>query len=397
MLQEKIAKQLSECICVEKEDRDTIIGLPYPYSVPTEGNKFHELYYWDTYFTNLGLICSGALEQAKNNVDDMLYLVERYGFMPNGSRTFYLNRSQPPFLSIMVRDIFDVTQDETWLAGAYDTLKKEYDFWMNKRTFENGLAHYGYTPTDPSVEKYADSWVKRTGVTAEIDRMELAGNFIAQAESGWDFNARLGVRGQYYMSPDLNALLWSLENNMAYFASALNNDEVTGWRARAARRKQSIDTLLWRDREGFFADVDAETGVASPIFSAAAFYPMFVGIADIWQAERIREKLPLLERAHGVCPCAPHTSEGRFQWDAPNLWPCLQWIVYKALKNYGYNEDAERIAEKYVRLVESVERQTGQLCEKYYAESGDCDVTAEYAMPPMMGWTAGVYLKFLCR
>ena len=397
MLKEKIAKQLRECVCVEKEDNGTLIGLPYPYSVPTEGSKFYELYYWDTYFTNLGLICTGALEQAKNNVNNMLYLVERYGFMPNGSRTFYLNRSQPPFLSIMVRDIFDVTQDESWLVGAYEILKKEYEFWSNERTFENGLAHYGYTPADPAAEKFADNWIQRTGVAAGIDRMELAGNFLAQVESGWDFSPRLGVRGQYFISPDLNSLLWALENNMAYFASALNNDEVTGWRSRAARRKQSIDELLWRDRERAFVDVDSETGKISPIFSVAAFYPMFVGIADIWQAGLLREKLSLLECEYGVCPCAKHSVEGHFQWDSPNLWPCLQWIVYKALKNYGYNEDADRIADKYVRLVEDVEAKTGQLWEKYNAENGSCDVTAEYEMPPMMGWTAGVYLKFKSR
>jgi alpha,alpha-trehalase len=227
--------------------------------------------------------------------------------------------------------------------------------------------------------------------------MELAGNFIAQAESGWDFNARLGVRGQYFMSPDLNSLLWAFESNMAHFATILANGDAEEWTAKATLRGQRMSELLWQEEDGFFADVDAQTGEIGPVFSMASLYPLFVGMATPTQAARIREKLSLLEHPHGICPCAKHTVEGRFQWDAPNVWPCLQWIAYQAMKHYGYLEDAERIAAKYVALVESVEEQTGQLWEKYNADSGNCDVAAEYVMPPMMGWTAGVYLRFLSR
>ena len=132
-------------------------------------------------------------------------------------------------------------------------------------------------------------------------------------------------------------------------------------------------------------------------FSRKGSLPRAPSPKSFYHKRESNDKFSLIEHTHGICPCAPHHAEGRFQWDAPNVWPCLQWIVYKALKNYGYNEDAERIAQKYVRLVESVEEQTGQLWEKYNADSGNCDVTNEYTMPPMLGWTAGVYLKFLCR
>jgi alpha,alpha-trehalase len=141
-------------------------------------------------------------------------------------------------------------------------------------------------------------------------------------------------------------------------------------------------------------DRDTVTGMFGEDFSVASLYPMFVGMADEDQAAETFKKLHLLEHPHGICPCEAHDKSGNYQWDSPNLWPCLQWIAYKALKNYGYNGDALRIAQKYVSVVEINEAKTGQLWEKYNADSGFCDVINEYPMPPMLGWSAGVYLKF---
>ena len=256
MIKDRISKQLSECVCVEYNDTDTIIGLPYPYSVPTPGNTFRALYYWDTYFTNLGLICTGNLTQAKYNVNDMLYMADRFGFVPNGSRMKYLTRSQPPFLSIMVRDIYEVEKNNEWLEYAYRCLAKEYDFWGKKRTFDDGLSHYGYTPTDGSFEYLYDRWVGRTGVTADVAKLEMAGNYIAQAESGWDFSPRFGIRGQYICCPDLNSLLWKLEKNMAYFSEVLENNKSREWECLAEKRKQKINDVLWNNNRGCFTDID---------------------------------------------------------------------------------------------------------------------------------------------
>ena len=129
-------------------DSQTLIGLPRPYTVPSVSQTFQELYYWDTYFTNEGLVRDGRLDLAKNNTEDMLYLVDRYGYMPNGSRTWYLNRSQPPFLCMMVDRIFEQTEDTNWLAGAFTTLQKEYDFWMTQRITPVGLNRYSSSASD---------------------------------------------------------------------------------------------------------------------------------------------------------------------------------------------------------------------------------------------------------
>ncbi|MBE6577033.1 MAG: alpha,alpha-trehalase [Ruminococcaceae bacterium] len=392
MLKEKVSKQLSECICFAEEDEKNI-GLPYPYSVPTPGKTFRALYYWDTYFTNLGLICSGNVRQARQNVDDMLYMVERFGLVPNGSQKRYLSRSQPPFLSMMVKDVFEVTKDTEWLSVAYSGLEKEYDFWTKNRTAPNGLAHYGYTPTDPAMEALGEKWLARTNSTSTAPLLQLAGNFLAEAESGWDFSPRFNTRAQYFCPPDLNSILWELEKNMAHFSHVLNNGDEKVWQERADKRAERMNAILWRDTA--FSDVDYQTGETGKCFSVAAYYPMFVGMATEEQAQALHTRLPELEGKFGIYTCASIKTDGVFQWAAPNVWPCLQWIMYVALKNYGYDADAERIARKYIDMVEDVEAKTGQLWEKYNADTGSCDAACEYQTPPMLGWTAGVYLKLL--
>ena len=127
-----ISESWDSTIHYNPADTGTLIGLPYPYTVPGVGDTFPEMYYWDTFFTNEGLVLDGRLEQAKNNTDDMLYLVGRFGMMPNGNRTWYLDRSQPPYLSMMVSRVYEYTEDREWLAHAYDVLKKEYGFWMTE-------------------------------------------------------------------------------------------------------------------------------------------------------------------------------------------------------------------------------------------------------------------------
>ena len=141
-LSEYIKNHWDETIRVEREGNENLIGLPYPYFVSAIKGMFQEMYYWDVYFTNVGLIKSGRLAQAKNNVDNMCYLINKFGFMPNGNRTYYLSRSQPPFLSQMVRCIYEQTKDAKWLDECYKALEKEYEFWESERQTPCGLNRY---------------------------------------------------------------------------------------------------------------------------------------------------------------------------------------------------------------------------------------------------------------
>lgn len=398
-LYNQVKLELSECIANNREDiipedGDAYFGLPKPYSVPTPGNCFHEMYYWDTYFTNVGLLQVGNIELAKNNVENIAYLIDRFGFMPNASRTRYLHHSQPPFFAQMVKEIYETSQDKTFLATAYASMKKEHAYFKNNRTFENGLSHYGFYATNPELlETRKNKWKLRTGLEPEADIHINVGNFIGYCESGWDCNPRWERHSFLYASPDLNSLLWNLESRLAEFAEILGTGESEDWQKAADQRKASMNAFLWNEERGFFADRQAETGTYGEIFSAAALYPLYFGIASEEQAKRTVENLPLLERKFGLVSCEEYKGEGTFQWGAPNLWPCIQWMAVGALERYGYHEDARRIAQKYVDLVETAEQKTGQLWEKYNADTGLIDVASEYDTPPMMGWTAGVYLK----
>ena len=396
---ESVKRQLAECVVANQEDivppdGDAYFGLPKPYSVPTPGCSFREMYYWDSYFTNIGFLSVGNVEQAKNNVENILYMIDRFGYMPNGSRKRYLYHSQPPFFAQMVKEIFEADGDMDFLARAYAAMKKEWHYWTSNRSFDNGLAHYGFLAEDPHLqETRREAWKRRTGLEPDADIRVNVGNFIGGCESGWDCNPRWESHSYLYASPDLNALLWNLEQRLADFAKILQTGELEQWQAKADARKALMNQYLWNEERGCFSDLHSETGEFGKVFSAAAFYPLYFGLATAEQAAATVRSLSLLEHPYGIVPCEKYEGEGTFQWAAPNVWPCLQWMVIGALLKCGYNEDAMRLAKQYVDLIERVEAQTGQLWEKYNADTGSTDVAAEYKMPPMMGWTAGIYLK----
>ncbi len=378
------------CIHSSTADSGTLIGLPHPYTVPAVGH-FDEMFYWDTYFTNLGLFLSGRGQQAKNNVDNMLYLVERYGFMPNGNRTYFLTRSQPPFLSIMVRDVYERGKDLGWLENAYRILCIEYQFWGSRRTFPIGLAHYDDESAPAQLPEIAAEFIRRIGMDPALPVDQLARHFYATAESGWDINPRWEYDCYNYAPVELNALLFGMEENMAFFSDELGNGQASLWRSRAAMRRKAMVQYMERPN-GLLMDYNYVTGEQSSIFSAAAFYPLFVGMASPGQAAAVVRDLPRLEADHGIVTCEANDTPGSFQWDYPNGWACLQYIAMMGLDRYGYVQEARRIGQKYLNLVDRVYRDTGNLWEKYNVVEGNIRVTNEYGLPPMMGWSAGVYL-----
>ncbi len=386
-----IAEGWNECIKFNKEDNGTLIGLPYPYTVPAVGT-FDEIYYWDTYFTNLGLIISGMEEQAKYNVDNMLYMVEKFGFMLNGNRTYYLNRSQPPFLSEMVHDIYRVYRNKEWLSSAYNTLKKEYNFWMTERNTPTGLNVYGGFLEEKDIKKIAGDFRYRTKSNPPYSDNDVAKHSIATWESGWDINPRWGYEAFNFNPVDLNSLIYLFEVNMKEFAETLNlNDEKSEWEKKSVERKNKMHELL-TDENGLFWDYNFANDTLSPIFSVASYYTMYAGLATKEQAEILVKNLSRLEMQYGVSTCEKNSCTDIYQWDYPNGWACLQYVIVKGLLNYGFEEDAKRIADKYIRLTEKVFDETGNLWEKYNVEYGNINVTNEYEMPAMMGWSAGIYL-----
>lgn len=395
MIKNFIFENFDRCIRVNREDNDTLIGLPYPYTVPCVSGMFQEMYYWDTYFTNVGLILCGKIEQAKNNTDNMLYLVNRFGFMPNGNRTFYLRSSQPPFLSLMVRDIYDVIGDKEWLKTAVDSLEKEYEFWCKRRSTVIGLNRYGLNPESTSKEYAFSELATRFPLEDYIpDEEKRLEHFICNTECGWDLNPRFEFEGFNFVQIDLNCLLYAMERNIAYFKGELGLDSAE-WKQKYEARKNLINEYLWSKEKEIFLDLNFNKGEHSKVCSAASLYPLFVGLATKEQAEKtVKKLLSLLETEYGILTCAKHEISGIYQWDAPQGWAPLQFVTVKGLLNYGFINEAMRIARKYMATVERNYEKTGRLWEKYNVLDGTINTNNEYDMPPMLGWSAGVYLYF---
>lgn len=392
-VEEFIKNSWDGCVRFHPEDEDTLIGMPYPYIVPVEREHWNEMYYWDTFFTCKGLALQGREELVKNCADNMLYMVEKYGFMPNANRTYYLNRSQPPFLSMLVKDTYTLFPDKQWLAGAYETLKKEYHFWMTQRMTPTGLNRFGVQ--QESIERVKEQKYERVCNRLKKkfpheEAYNIAANFLCDCESGWDFNPRTHMKQTQNVYVDLNSNLYLYEMNFAYFAEILGNGEASAWKEAAEKRKLRMNELLWKD--GAFLDYNFVEKKHSDIFSVASFYPLWTKVATQQQADETVAQLNRVEFEYGVAACCENYPEESYQWNFPIGWPPLQYIMVRALDNYGYTVEAKRIAQKYVDVMEKFYAETESLWEKYDVTTGSHEVTAEYGGRKMLGWSAGVYL-----
>ena len=375
------------------KDEDTLIGLPYPYTVPCAENHFNELYYWDTYFTNKALFALGQTEQAENNVKDVLYMIERYGYMPNGNRTYYTKQSQPPYAALMVDDVFHATSDLPFLKSAFVTLKKEYEFWMTERVTENGLNWYGcgFTEAD-CVNMYNGCVAERIGKDGSRDAAEAGRHYFAECESGWDFSPRFNGYCMDYNAIDLNSNLYAYEKLFAEYEVLLGEGTGEAWNEKALSRAEKMNKLMWDDCAGVYKDYDYRTCKLSETVSAARFMPYFAGLAGEKQRSGLLNLLQALESNCGIFATAK--TDKKYQWAYPNIWAPCQYIAVEGLRRYGFGKEAERIAQKYVALIEKNFAAHGKLFEKYNGITGDIDAVSEYGTPEMLGWTAGVYMVF---
>ncbi len=391
-----IETNLPLSIRYQPEDTESLYRLPYPYLIPSVKGMFQEMYYWDTYFANTALMMLGNLEQARNNIDNLLHMIDRFGFVLNGSNTYFLYNSQPPVLALMVREYYDRTQDKQWLAGAYERLKKENTFWMERRRNESGLNRYDCEPLPEAWVKHSSkSAIGRLGFRPEgMSDDDMARANHAAGESGWDFTPRMGWEVYNYAAVDLNSWLYAQEDQLCYFAGQLGlPEEQAHWQAARDRRAMLCRTFL-KGEDGVFYDYNERTRERSTMVSAAAFYPLYVGMATEEEAAAAVKVLCRVEEPYGVACTEQNDKPGNYQWGHPNGWPPTQRIIADGLLRYGYREDALRIAQKYVDLVESCFAETGHLWEKYNVVKGNAEVVDEYEMPTMLGWTFGVYYHF---
>ncbi|GAB3264443.1 alpha,alpha-trehalase TreA [Larkinella harenae] len=389
------------------------LPLPYPYIVP--GGRFREIFYWDSYFTLLGLKQAGRVNLVRNMVDNFSYLIDTYGFIPNGNRTYFLCRSQPPFFALMVQLLAEIDGPAV-LSHYLPQLRQEYTFWMREkegaesravRLPEGEVLNRYYDPTPrPRPEAYLKE-VELTEVAhaVGIEAVELYGHLRAACESGWDFSSRWFRDGEslvttsagHILPVDLNCLMYILETTLqAAYQQAGNRVEEQRFEELALARRKAIDAVFWDSHRNFYFDHDLVTSRPTTSLTLAAAFPLFAGLATPEQAEQVHNRL----REDFLKPGGWVTTLIRSgqQWDAPNGWAPLQWIVYKGLMNYGFTATAHEGRDRWLALNDRIFRATGKLTEKYNVM--DDTLTASggaYPNQDGFGWTNGVYLQLMAE
>jgi alpha,alpha-trehalase len=379
------------------------LPLPEPYVVP--GGRFHELYYWDSYFTMLGF-GAGQSDLRDGIIADFARELHQYGFIPNGNRTYYLSRSQPPFFFKMVA--LTASGDE---ASAYarflPELKIEYAFWMEGADRARAgvpVRNVVRMPDGALLNRY---WDERTTPRDEVwpidvenarkvrDPAAFYRNVRAAAESGWDFSSRWLADGKTLQTiqttdivpADLNSILYGLER--AIEAGCRRQHDavcVRDFGTRAAQRRAAMNRYLWNGAR--FEDWRWRDGRRLDHVSAAAYYPLFFGVASAEQAALTQKTVsPLLLKAGGISTSAVVTGQ---QWDAPNGWAPLQWIAVEGLRSYGFSAQARQIACRWLENVGRVYAQSGKLLEKYDVVHLQPGGGGEYPLQDGFGWTNGV-------
>jgi alpha,alpha-trehalase len=380
----------------EWEAAPGLLYLPRPYVVP--GGRFNEMYGWDSYFIQVGLLRDGETELARDMVENFLYEVEHYGRVLNANRTYYLTRSQPPFLTRMVLGVYERTRDRAWLARAAPAVERYYDYWAAPRAphqTPTGLSRYYDLGQGPAPEVVADERDARGRThyerVREFYRTERVGDYDvarfydratdsltpafykgdrSMRESGFDPSNRFGPFGADVVSYNpvcLNSLLYVYERDAAHIMRELGRArDAQVWERRARARRGLVNRLLWDERDGLYYDYNFARGELRRYPFVTTLYPLWAGIATRRQAARVVGNLArFFERPGGLQTSGRRTGS---QWDAPYGWAPMQLIAVEGLRAYGFRREADRVSVNFLSLVlrEHVEHNT--IVEKYDVE-----------------------------
>jgi alpha,alpha-trehalase len=403
-----------------------LLYLPEPYVVP--GGRFNEMYGWDSYFIVLGLMKDGQKELARQQTENFLYEVERYGKVLNANRTYYLTRSQPPPLSGMVQAAHPF--DNAWMKRARAALEATHRFWTTAPHLagNTGLSRYFDTGIGPAPEVvhaerdasglthydrvrafYRTHPVDAYDVNQFYDRQQdrLTELYYtgdrSMRESGFDPSDRFGPFGAdvvHYAPVCLNVLLAVLEEDLARLAAMFEDQAASQrWSSLADERRRRIDQFLWDAPSGLYLDWNFQTGRRRNYPFATTFWPLWAHLASPEQAARVRANLPRFERPGGLRTSDRVTGS---QWDAPFGWAPLQLFAVLGLERYGYVDDARRVARGFLSMVVEDFERRGAIVEKYDVERRTSQVEAGirfgYAENVVgFGWTNGVFLELADR
>jgi alpha,alpha-trehalase len=425
-----------------------LLYLPNPYVVP--GGRFNEMYGWDSYFIILGLVEDKRTDRARDMVENFFFEIENYGAILNANRTYYFTRSQPPFLTSMIREVYEHPTgkplSKAWLTKAYDYAQRDYSLWTSEPHLagDTGLARYydigdgpvpemaddsNYypdvirwllahpdvhtdyliqAPDDPTPEQAAELAKTSCDITASkvcahahVDGRRLSSDFYrgdrAMRESGYDPSFRFGPFSgstHHYAPVCLNSLLYKYERDMAHFATVLGRTaEAAQWNRRALDRRAAIEKYLWNPATQMFYDYNFTTHQQSTYNYLTAFYPLWANLATPQQASGTEHHLSLFEHDGGL---AMSDYDSGTQWDLPFGWAPTSWLAIKGLDQYGFTADSSRVSTKFSQTIRQNFEHDGTIREKYNVVSGSANVevaTGYKSNVVGFGWTNGVYLE----
>ena len=391
----------------ELSGHSSLLPLPHPYVVP--GGRFSELYYWDSYFTMLGLEADGRHDLVRDMIEDFAFEIDCYGHVPTGNRSYYLSRSQPPFFSLMV-DVVARREGDASYVKYLPQLKAEYDYWMDgsdalapnqghRRVVQLAdgtlLNRYWDDRPEPRDESYRED--VETGSKRRADPAGVYRSLRAGAESGWDFSSRWFADGRHldtirtdFLAPvDLNCLMVHLERTIAKaYRIKGDADQASRFAAAADRRAAAIRRLMWDRRSRMFVDHLWQGSKSALPVTAAGLFPLFLEVAEPHQAAMVAETVRRrLLMAGGV---ATTLTVSREQWDYPTGWAPLQWVAVVGLRNYGKRQLAAAIASRWNCENLAGYRASGTLFEKYDVVDEKHGGGGEYELQIGFGWTNGV-------
>ncbi|XP_044742177.1 trehalase isoform X2 [Chrysoperla carnea] len=418
---------------VEKnQDLYSIIYVPNPVVVP--GGRFREFYYWDSYWIIKGLLYSEMYDTARGMLLNFLSVVDKYGFIPNGGRIYYARRSQPPLLIPMIQAYYEETKDIQFIKDNIDTMEAEFQFWYNNHTVQipmNGryyqLFIYKDYSSGPRPESYREDVLTAQHFTTERDKHEFYAELKAAAESGWDFSSRWFIRDngdregnlthlhtRSVVPVELNAFMYWNARLLRDYQIYLNNDTAAAYYSHLAEKiKDAVTAVLWDDKEGVWLDYDLINHRRRDYFYPTNIAPLWTECYDkstnitdqvmqyLWrQNEKLISIAATSTKNHlgGIPTTLYHSGE---QWDYPNAWPPLQYIMIMALNSTG-NEYAQELAfeisDRWVRTNFIAFNATNSMYEKYDSrEIGGHGGGGEYEVQLGFGWTNGVILELLAK
>ncbi|XP_066246695.1 trehalase-like [Euwallacea similis] len=406
----------------ENPNRHSLIAVPNGFIIP--GGRFREFYYWDTYWILEGLIISDMVDTAKGMLQNFLSIVNKYGFIPNGGRVYYLNRSQPPLLTLMAGLLYDKTRDVAWILEIVDLLDTELTYWVQNKTIDitinqktYKMAHYISESVTPRPESYIEDVTTCSYFETKEQMEHCYQGLKSGAESGWDFSSRWffdedgGVKTnlthidtQRVIPVDLNSFLCAAFKRLSSFYKLTGNLEKSlKWKNHAHEWESAIQEVLYDEKDGIWYDFDAVLSKPRKMFFPSNFSPLWANAYNQNLKEQYGKRAANYFKATGIGQYRGGTptslDDNNEQWDLPNAWPPLQEIVILGLWNTGNRKAkdiAKKSAERWIEANMVGFQEQSAMFEKYDATRvGQYGGGGEYQVQKGFGWTNGVALNLI--